>query len=122
MFRRKYQPPSRPFSHADNCKILTADPGVEIEWSNLGGGRWTRVCVCGDETWYEPEPERRRLDPLDPSTAKHAGECEFRNADRNVLRVVLKVRDGADGDYWWVECGACDTAWQVPHYAAESVG
>jgi hypothetical protein len=34
---------------------------------------------------------------------------------------ILKVRDGAGGDYWWVECGTCDTAWQVPHYAPESV-
>jgi hypothetical protein len=38
-----------------------------------------------------------------------------------VLRVILKVRDGAGGDYWWVECSACDTAWQVRYYA-ESVG
>jgi hypothetical protein len=38
-----------------------------------------------------------------------------------VLRVILKVKDGAVGDYWWVECGASDTAWQVPYYA-ESVG
>jgi hypothetical protein len=28
-----------------------------------------------------------------------------------------KVKDGAGGSYWWVECGACNTAWQVPHYA-----
>jgi hypothetical protein len=41
--------------------------------------------------------------------------------DAPVLRVIFKVKDGMGGDYWWVECGACDTAWQVPHYA-ESVG
>jgi hypothetical protein len=35
--------------------------------------------------------------------------------------VVPKVKDGAGGNYWWVECGTCDTAWQVPHYA-ERVG
>jgi hypothetical protein len=28
----------------------------------------------------------------------------------------LKVRDGAGEGYWWVECSAFDTAWQVPHY------
>ena len=39
-----------------------------------------------------------------------------------MLRVLLKVRDGAGGDYWWVECGACATAWQVPYYITESVG
>jgi len=42
--------------------------------------------------------------------------------DAAVLRVILKVKDGAGGDYWWVDCGTCDTAWQVPHYAAEGVG
>jgi hypothetical protein len=48
--------------------------------------------------------------------------CEFASeTDAAMLRVILKVKDGAGGDYWWVECGACDTAWQVPHYA-ESVG
>ena len=36
-----------------------------------------------------------------------------------MLRVLLKVTD--KGDYDWVEWGACDTAWQVPHYA-ESIG
>jgi hypothetical protein len=38
-----------------------------------------------------------------------------------VLRVILKVRDGAGEDYWWVECGVCDNPWQVLYYA-ESVG
>jgi hypothetical protein len=38
-----------------------------------------------------------------------------------VPRVILKVRDDMAGDYWWVTCGACDTAWQVPYYA-ERVG
>jgi hypothetical protein len=36
-----------------------------------------------------------------------------------MLRVLLKVTD--KGDYDWVECGACETGWQVPHNA-ESVG
>jgi hypothetical protein len=50
--------------------------------------------------------------------SRHAGECEFTSeTDAAVLRVILKVKDGAGGDYWWVECGACDTAWQVPYYA-----
>jgi hypothetical protein len=37
-----------------------------------------------------------------------------------VLRVLLKVKLGLDEGYDWGECGACDTAWQVPYYA-ESV-
>jgi hypothetical protein len=61
-------------------------------------------------------------DPLDSKTSRHAGECEFASAtDAAVLKIVLKVKDGAGGGYWWVECGACDTAWQVPYYA-ENVG
>jgi hypothetical protein len=37
-----------------------------------------------------------------------------------VLTFLLMVKDGAGGNYWWVECGACETGWQVPRYA-ESV-
>jgi hypothetical protein len=44
-----------------------------------------------------------------------------RPVDNAVLRLVLKVKDSAGRDYRWVECGACDSAWQVPHYA-ESIG
>jgi hypothetical protein len=72
----------------------------------------------GDESWYEPEPERRRLDPLDPSTAMHLGACEFREAtDRALLQLALKIRDGADPSYKWVSCGGCDCSWPVPVYA-----
>jgi hypothetical protein len=39
-----------------------------------------------------------------------------------MIRLILKVRDGMGEGYWWVECGACDFVWQVPHYAPESVG
>jgi hypothetical protein len=38
-----------------------------------------------------------------------------------VLRLVLKIQDGAAADYSWVQCTSCDTGWPVPHYAAESV-
>jgi hypothetical protein len=34
---------------------------------------------------------------------------------------MLKVKPGLGAGYEWVECGACDAGWQVPHYA-ESVG
>ena len=65
---------------------------------------------------------RVRLDPLDPKTSQHAGECEFAcETDPSVLRVLLKVKPGMGGNYSWVECGSCGTGWQVPHYA-ESVG
>ena len=66
-----------------------------------------------------------RLDPLDPSTGRHFGQCEHRDTtDPALLRVLLKVRDVAfdGGDYWYVTCGACEAEWQVPHYAAASGG
>jgi hypothetical protein len=34
-----------------------------------------------------------------------------------VLKIVLKIKDGAGGGYWWVECGTSECGWQVPHYA-----
>jgi hypothetical protein len=40
MFNKKKQggPPDRPFEHADDCKILAAEPGVEIPL--VGGRQW----------------------------------------------------------------------------------
>ena len=65
---------------------------------------------------------RRETDPLDQKTSRHAGESEFAfDTAAAVLRILLKVKDGAGGNYWWVQCSACDTGWQVP-YIAESVG
>jgi hypothetical protein len=50
------------------------------------------------------------------------GRCEFASeTDPTVLRIRLKVQDGAGGGYSWVTCGGCDMGWQVPYYA-ESVG
>ena len=64
-----------------------------------------------------PTDGRARLDPYDPSTFRHAGQCEHRDtSDPALLRVILKVRDGAGGGYWWVECATCEHGWQVPHY------
>jgi len=121
MFGRRKKGPDKAFSHSDNCKIQAADPTVSIEWSELERGHWRAVCQCGIEDYYEPADRGVRLDPYDPSTFRHAGQCEHRStSDPALLRAILKVRDGAGGDYWWVECGACDITWQVPHYA-ESV-
>jgi hypothetical protein len=43
-------------------------------------------------------------------------------SDPALLRAILKVRDGAGGDHWWVECGICECGWQVPHYAVAWMG
>jgi hypothetical protein len=75
------------------------------------------------ETYTEPlVDDRVRLNPLDPKTSRHLGQCEYiAETDRGVLKVLLKVKPGMGEGYDWVECGACDAGWQVPHYA-ESVG
>jgi hypothetical protein len=123
MFGIKKRGPTRSFTHVDNCKILKADPGVEIKWSEVETGHWRAVCQCGSEDVQEEPADRRvRLDPLDAKTSRHLGQCEYvSETDPAVLKVLLKIKDGAGGSYWWVECGACDTGWQVPYYV-ESVG
>jgi hypothetical protein len=122
MFRRKKKGPSNPFVHQEGCKILKADPNASIEWQEVERGFWEARCVCGVETYREPiTDDRVRLDPLDSRTSRHAPECEFASeTDPAVLKVLLKVKPGQGEGYDWVECGACDTAWQVPYYA-ESV-
>lgn len=99
-------------------------PDVEIQWSEIRTGVWEAVCVCGTAYHYEtPADSRVRLDPYDPATARHAGQCEHRDTtDPALLRAILRVKEGWSGDYWWVECGVCDSGWQVPHYAAVKVG
>jgi hypothetical protein len=122
MFGMKKKGPSQEFAHTDGCRILHADPGVKIPWSEEERGHWVARCVCGEEHYREPAAPRVRLDPLDSTTSHHAGQCEFAGVtDPAVLKVLLKVREGAGGGYWWVECGSCEIAWQVPYYA-ESVG
>jgi hypothetical protein len=123
MFGLKKKGPDKAFIHTDDCKIVKADPGVEIPWSEVERGHWEAVCQCQSEHFYEPAAPRARLDPLDPSTFRHAPECEHRDTtDPAFIRALLKIQDGMDEGYWWVTCGSCDTSWQVLHYAAESVG
>jgi hypothetical protein len=56
-----------------------------------------------------------------PLAHRHGGvggariKASYRSA---MLRIVLKAKDGAGGDYWWVTCSGCDCSWQVPYYAA----
>jgi hypothetical protein len=77
--------------------------------------------VCTAEYFREPITDNRvRLDPSDPATARHFGQCEYvSETDPVVIKVLLKVTDKGDHDS--VECGSCGAGWQVPHYA-ESVG
>jgi hypothetical protein len=78
MFGLKRKWPSKAFTHADNRKILKADPGCGDPRSEIETGYWVAQCVCGKEYHRDPVVDRRvRLDPLDPKTSHHAGECEF---------------------------------------------
>jgi hypothetical protein len=68
--------------------------------------------VCTIEYFREPiTDDRVRLDPFDPATARHFGQCEYiSETDPAVIKVLLKVTD--KGDYDWVECGGCGSGWQ----------
>jgi hypothetical protein len=113
----------RPFVHNFGCKILATDPGVEIAWSEIEPGLWEATCVCGKAYFRDPLAAPPRLDPFDPKTSRHAGQCEYRDTiDPELLRLVLSVKDGLEPGYWWVECRSCKLAWQVLHHAAGSGG
>jgi len=101
---------------APRHEILGGRPTVQIQWSEVEAGHWRAVCQCGSEDVYEKPTDRRvRNDPLDSKTSQ---QCEFAAViDPAMLRVLLKVKDGAGGSDWWIECGGCAAGWQVPHYA-----
>ena len=124
MFGRKKGPsrPTAPFAHAEGCKLVVADPGYQPPWQEVEEGHYRRTCQCYSEDIWEPRVETRtRLDPLDPSTFRHGSACEHRDTtDPTIVKAILRVHDRED--YWAVECSACNYLWQVPYYAAESVG
>jgi hypothetical protein len=73
-------------------RSLEADPTVQIQWSELEPGHWRAICQCGSEDADEEADRRVRLDPYDPSTFGHAGQCEHRyTSDHALLRAILKV-------------------------------
>ena len=36
--------------------------------------------------------------------------------DPTIIRAILTVTERCGS--WWVQCGMCDPAWQVPYFAA----
>ena len=120
-FKRKGGP-TRAFSHASDCKIVKADPGVEIPWQEIETGLWIAECQCGKHYHHEPLADGRvRLDPLDPATFRHTPACPQRDVtDQAILKATMRVQE-REG-YWWVESSMCACCWQVPYYGAESVG
>jgi hypothetical protein len=121
--KQKQHPPDGPFSHADDCTIAKADAGVEIPWSEFERGHFVRICQCAEEHWRAPAPARLRLDPYDPKTARHLGQCEFKDStDAHILRILLTIKPGMSPGYQWVTCSGCEANWPVADYAEERVG
>jgi hypothetical protein len=66
---------------------------------------------------------RVELDPPDPRTARHAGECEYRDTtDRAIIKLILTSKPGMAEGYDWITCNSCEHSWQVMHFATEGVG
>jgi hypothetical protein len=78
-------------------KLVEADFNFQIPWSAIETGHWLAGCQCGSEDVHEEPADRHaRLDPCEPSTYRHASQCEHRStSDRSFLLAILKVRDGA---------------------------
>jgi hypothetical protein len=50
------RPPDRPFAHADDCKIVAPDPGVEPQWNEIERGLWERAAVCAASSIGASQP------------------------------------------------------------------
>lgn len=100
-----------------DCRLVRADPGFEPLWQEVEEGHWRRECQCGAEDYRESPPDRRvRLDPLDPATSRHLGQCQYASeTDPAVIRLALRVKPGLGEGYDWVECIGCEVGWQLPH-------
>jgi hypothetical protein len=108
--------------HGPDCKIVVADPGMQPPWNQIERGLWRRECQCSFEYWREPVPDHCRQDPYDPRTFQHAGECEHRNTtDPGLIKLILDVKPGTGGAYWWVTCQSCAISWPTLYEAAEAV-
>jgi hypothetical protein len=48
-------------------------------------------------------------------------QCEHRDLiEPGIVKALLTVQER--DDYWYVQCGTCETGWQVPFYASPSDG
>jgi len=94
MFHKK-KGPDEPFAHADDCKIVHADPDVQIPWSEIRRGVWEARCVCGVQYHHDPiTDDRVRNDPLKIGH-RGAPQCELHGeTDPGVLRLALKAVKG----------------------------
>jgi hypothetical protein len=91
---------------------------ADRKWATAGS-----LPVRGRGLLEEPADRCARLDSFDPSTFRHAGQCEHPDtSDPALLRAILKVRDSVGWDYGWVERDTCECGPQVPHYAVAQMG
>jgi hypothetical protein len=58
MFGLRKKGPTRPFTHADDCPIVRADPSAKIEWSEVERGHWQAIWQCGSEHFHEQAADR----------------------------------------------------------------
>jgi hypothetical protein len=56
MFGVKKKGPTQPFIHADNCRIVKADPGVGIPWNYEGAGSGRQSACTRSSTSVSPSP------------------------------------------------------------------
>jgi hypothetical protein len=83
MFGLRKKGPDEPFGHADDCKIVHADPDVQIPWSEIRRGVWEARCVCGVQYHHDPITD----DPVrnDPLKIGHRGAPRASSAARPIL-------------------------------------
>jgi hypothetical protein len=95
-------------------QVARSAPRTLSGWRHGFEPRWDYQVICTTEYYNEPfVDDRVRLDPLDPSTSRHAGECEFAaETDPAVLKILLKVKDGAGGaNGGWCAAAAHAAGW-----------
>ena len=73
----KKKGPTRPFSHAQDCKILKADPASRFPWQEIETGHWVAECQCGKEHHHEAPAVPLLL--ADPVSTFQPGEWRSMN-------------------------------------------
>jgi hypothetical protein len=101
-------------SHMLRLPDVKADP-LSRSMVEIASGHWQESAVGFEDSMKSPPRVLPTHRPIHLPARRVQLTTESRSPPGH-----LEGQDGA-GEDWWVECSACDTAWQVPHYA-ESVG
>lgn len=78
MFGLKRKGPTRPFTHADNCKILKADPTVQIQCSEVEPGHWRSTSAGPRTSARTPPTVVLGSTAMTRPPSRHARQCEHR--------------------------------------------